>query len=187
LLVAVGAATTRSSGTTWFLPQARAWELLAGCALGALPPRLTRPLSGRAAAPAGWAGLLMLVAVLALADALGGLVTGPLMVMESMLCCAAALLMVQAASVHGTSWSTAMGWRPLTWVGRRSYGLYLYHVPIAATRGAPLGRRIGRGFVPLGRGAGRARCSAAHEPVRRPPDGSRHPLRAEGPAGSSFP
>jgi peptidoglycan/LPS O-acetylase OafA/YrhL len=44
---------------------------------------------------------------------------------------AASLLLIGHAIADGAL-TTILAWEPLVWLGRRSYGLYLYHFPIAA-------------------------------------------------------
>ena len=60
-----------------------------------------------------------------------------------------ATLLVIAAAVHPASdVGRALGWRPLQWIGLRSYSLYLWHYPIfCITRPGLDIHRIGMGFL----------------------------------------
>jgi peptidoglycan/LPS O-acetylase OafA/YrhL len=119
----------------YFAPDQHACQLLAGCALAVLlaehgdrlrrHPRavagigalgaagvalmLARPVQGRtlaaSAAPYERGGMVLIA--LATAAALAWLVLAP-----------------------SSPLARALGWRPLVWVGRRSYGIYLYHVAL---------------------------------------------------------
>ncbi|MDQ1448247.1 MAG: hypothetical protein QOC79_1218, partial [Actinomycetota bacterium] len=60
-----------------------------------------------------------------------------------------ATLLVIAAAVHPVSdLGRALGWRPLQWIGLRSYSLYLWHYPIfCITRPGLDIHRVGIGFL----------------------------------------
>jgi len=117
--------TQRSPVWAFYLLPTRAWELLAGAALAVIGARVVR-IPEQARAMLGWVGLLgIVVASLVISDstafpgfaallpvlstvaviAAGGAVTrnGPLMVLRA---------------------------RPLQWVGKRSYAIYLWHWPV---------------------------------------------------------
>lgn len=115
----------------------RASALLVGCALalacagGALP----RSRPGRAMAQAaGWVGLGWLVFVFVgpryrlaaiAADPARNFVEG-----MTVVAVAAALLLVGVLAAPGGPLARLLALRPVVWVGRVSYGLYLFHFPI---------------------------------------------------------
>lgn len=98
---------------------------------------------------AGTVSLTMLTAILILPYELPeGWLTGPLSITGAL------SILVVAASVAGQPSRTAslLSWTPLRWSGTRSYGLYLYHLPILSvlthqvTTG-PHWLRMGAGIV----------------------------------------
>lgn len=106
----------------YFLLPSRAWELLAGAALALVWSRVER-LDSRLRAVGGWFGLVALVALAWRFDS------------ETVFPGLAALLPVVATLLVLTSGPTVgpaavLGWRPLQWIGKRSYALYLWHWPL---------------------------------------------------------
>ena len=122
---AVSALLTEASGPYgYFGVHTRAWELAAGAAIA-----LARPVLGRmprwTAVFAGWAGLVLILysavrygestvfpGVAAIAPVSG-----------------TALLLLAGARVPGAGASLAVSVKPLSWLGRHSYGFYLWHWP----------------------------------------------------------
>lgn len=129
----------------YFAPDQRACQLLAGCALGAVVfahgPRL-------AARPrlVGWVGLAGTASVAALmARPLHE--SGAHVPFEHFglpFCAVASTAGIACLVLRPGFWLTRLfELRPLVWVGRRSYGLYLYHLPIlllVSPWSGPLGR-----------------------------------------------
>jgi peptidoglycan/LPS O-acetylase OafA/YrhL len=125
-------------GTVWyrvyFGPDTRADSLLIGCALGLAATANLLPRSGwahRGLRLGFWLGLL----------ALGLLVTqgpkGPDYLGQGQYVVYTLAAVATAAVIAGVLVGSPLlaGWalrsRPLTWVGRLSYGFYLWHLPIA--------------------------------------------------------
>lgn len=105
----------------FYLPQARAWELLVGVLLAgaALPVDGVR----RVLAPLGWLGLGgILVAAVSVAAPPGASLRGPLVAV-------AGTAMVIAAGPGTDRWSVGrlLAWQPLRWLGSIAYPLYLWH------------------------------------------------------------
>lgn len=109
----------------YFLPQARVWELLLGAALAAWAPVGGAPAAGRHRQAAGWLGAGCWLLTLAVAAIWRYPADGSVLVRECLGVClgTAALLVAGPAGPLGR----LLGSAPLVWVGRRSYGAYLYH------------------------------------------------------------
>ncbi len=110
----------------------RASGILLGAALAIVwPPRRVREdaLRERArgwAEALGWVGLVTLPVLFArLNDYTPTLYRGGFLLTD------AATLAVLVGVSHPDTWvGRALGWRPLRWMGQRSYGLYLWHWPV---------------------------------------------------------
>ena len=117
--------TKNSPVWAFYLLPTRAWELLAGAALAVFGPRVVRvPEQVRAAL--GWAGL-------------GGILIASLVISDSTAFPGFAALLpvlstVAVVGVGGTITRNGplvlLRARPLQWVGKRSYAIYLWHWPV---------------------------------------------------------
>jgi peptidoglycan/LPS O-acetylase OafA/YrhL len=112
----------------------RADALLVGCLVGLLAAADLLPRSRRFV---WWAGVASLAAVaflghFALTRPLGS--TYPLLFRShfTLVAVAVGVVLVRLLSAPSRVGSAVLGSAPLVWVGRLSYGLYLYHIPILA-------------------------------------------------------
>jgi peptidoglycan/LPS O-acetylase OafA/YrhL len=119
-------------GTTVFLPagyyapQARAWELLMGCAVAALAPRCPRRLRAAAA----MSGAPILTATLLIAAPLGR--SNAIVLTALCLAASASTALVLLSTQVPSPVTMLLGSRLMVWLGQRSYGMYLFHIPISA-------------------------------------------------------
>jgi peptidoglycan/LPS O-acetylase OafA/YrhL len=124
VLLDAGASTSRVA----FSPDARSLVLLLGCALALLteghPDRRTRRRVGRADATAALAVLALLLLV-----GWGSLGRGLVVIVPTVAGGLAALALVWAAAHASgrTVVARTLGARPVAWLGRVSYSLYLWH------------------------------------------------------------
>ena len=125
---------------TFYLMPTRAWELLAGSLLALFVPRLRgdKPL---AAQLAGAAGLLCLAITLVTYR-----VTIPFPGTYALLPAAAGVLLILAGSIGPNATSHVLSLRPIGYIGRISYPLYLVHWPVNVFATAALGADYGRGW-----------------------------------------
>ena len=109
----------------------RAFELLAGAALAMVWPsrRLRADIAPAAATTLTAVGGVGLVAILLMfwrADQFS-----PFLYRGGFVLLSLATVLALAALVHPASrLGPVLGWRPLRWIGERSYGIYLWHFPI---------------------------------------------------------
>ncbi|MGA3154929.1 MAG: acyltransferase family protein [Streptosporangiaceae bacterium] len=147
----------------------RAFGLLIGAALAMLWP--SRDTAIKAMLPrvlldgAGFAGLAVIGLMIWRLGQYSPFAYHGGMVLLSLATAAA----VAAAAVPGSVTGRALGWRPLRWIGARSYGIYLWHYPvIVLTSPANTGEDLPRAALQIAASIGLAALSwkFIEEPVR---------------------
>ncbi|WP_409346314.1 acyltransferase family protein [Paenibacillus sp. MBLB4367] len=150
----------------------RAFALLIGAALAVVWP--SRKLVIKVAPGVrllidaiGWAGLLSVLLMIGLTDQYDGFLYRGGLVLLSLVTAAAVASIVHPAS----SLNRALGWKPLQWLGVRSYGIYLWHYPVIALSGDAVSGgelNIARAFLQLAASFGLAALSwkVIEEPIR---------------------
>ena len=129
--------TDRNQPWAFFSLSTRAWELLTGAALALLmlqASRLPRFVRGAAA----WAGLIVIVACAVRFD-LATRFPGPAALAP--VCATAAVIL--GGPLLGRGPIGPLNLRPMTWVGQRSYSIYLWHWPALVLVEAELGPLAG--------------------------------------------
>jgi peptidoglycan/LPS O-acetylase OafA/YrhL len=117
----------------FFLLPTRAWELIAGAMLALVASKL-RTLSPTIRASAAWVGVLAVgYSVVAYTDTMNLGLAALLPVMGT------AAIVAAAGDGHPNEPSFLLGTRPMVWIGRRSYGIYLWHWPILVLLDAKYG------------------------------------------------
>jgi len=111
----------------------RAWELLTGAALALVATRLAGLPAGLRAV-VGWAGLVTIVAT-AFVFGATTLFPGPAAIVPVL----ATVGVIVAGPTLALGPVRLLRWRPLTWMGGRSYGIYLWHWPALVLLTAALG------------------------------------------------
>jgi peptidoglycan/LPS O-acetylase OafA/YrhL len=115
-LIACTVVTLTDSPAAFFLPQYRAWELLAGCLLAFFP-------SSRRSSTFEWTGLVLMFSALGLAPMLG-----PSPGLSTVLAVAGAALYIRHAEGAAVP-SRLLSSTPAVGLGKASYSLYLWHWP----------------------------------------------------------
>ncbi len=137
LLVALGsvaglaawwASTDHAPVTAYYATWFRAAQLGAGAALAFAAPRraeLTRATAASATTAVGLAGIIAVTATIDTGDAYPG-AWGPAVTL-------ATVATVAGLEADPRSWAAAaLSWRPIVYLGTISYGLYLWHIPVAS-------------------------------------------------------
>jgi peptidoglycan/LPS O-acetylase OafA/YrhL len=182
LLIAAGALASTVAMSLLFVPgsdpsrvyygtDTHAMGLLVGAALAAALP--SGRLQQRSVAArhivydrAGAIGLAGVVAAFVLVDGSGEFVYRGGFLLVS----AAAGLAVIAAFVPGSVLGRILGMRPLRWLGRRSYGVYLWHLPVLVFGEEWVGRQtlpVQAAEVAIAIAAAAASWRLVEEPIRR--------------------
>ncbi|MEV4343673.1 acyltransferase [Actinoplanes sp. NPDC049596] len=147
--------------TTWsfFSPVARAWELGLGCLLGLAAGRL-RLIPYRVASTMAAVGLALIVIAALTFDE-----------QTQFPSYAAALPAGAAVLVLAGRGDALLGSRPLRWLGRLSYSLYLWHWPVlviaAQAYGGPLPARARAALVLVSLGLAVTTYVCVEDPIRR--------------------
>ena len=129
----VGVASPDAQSHAYYGTDTRAQALLIGAALGLwfapLPNgRGRRPMRASMVAVLGWCGLgSMVYAYLAIAPFARWMFDDGGMYL---LAVGSAALVLACADRRPSLLKTVLGWRPFAYLGRRSYGLYLWHWPV---------------------------------------------------------
>ncbi|GAA1672261.1 SGNH hydrolase domain-containing protein [Glycomyces endophyticus] len=142
VLVCIGAASFFLSATrsgpdpiwSYFGIHTRAWELAAGAVVAIAAGRLKR-LPSWAAAPLSWAGLVLVVASVFLIDERTTF-PGTAAVLPV---AGTALVIAAGCAPHRFGATMLLGLAPAQYVGKISYGLYLWHWPLVMIGPAMLG------------------------------------------------
>ncbi|WP_269306571.1 acyltransferase family protein [Aeromicrobium sp. HA] len=137
--VGVGDATAQAHA--YYGTDTRVQSLLVGVLLAYLVAgtgAVTRRVPSRGVLePVAWASLLGLLTALVLVDPMSSLFfeRGGILVQSAIV----AVLVWACVARPDLSVHHVLGWRPLAWLGERSYGLYLYHWPVKLwiERGVP--------------------------------------------------
>ena len=114
---------SNDASAAFYLPFARAWELLLGVLLAISPKVLPQSAAGRNAAAS--VGLAMIGAAVVLFSPLT-----PFPGIAALLPCVGAVLVIAAGSSGPTLAGRLLSWRPLVFIGLISYSLYLWHWPV---------------------------------------------------------
>jgi peptidoglycan/LPS O-acetylase OafA/YrhL len=156
--------TKHSPVWAFYLLPTRAWELLAGAALAVVGTRTLRfPADMRASL--GWCGVLgLIVSVLSISD--HTVFPG----WAALLPVASTVLIVGAGGEATRQGPVLLlRWRPLQWVGQRSYAIYLWHWPVyilAEAKWGPLSATQRAGAMTLSIGLAALSYTFVETPVR---------------------
>lgn len=115
----------------YYLPWTRAWELLIGALVAVLAARPeARPARLLAKRWVGWLIVAGLGIVILVGSTYSILLIDFVMLWEAPIAVAlTALLIAHLNAVRTTGAGAVLAWKPLVWIGKLSYGIYLIHYP----------------------------------------------------------
>ncbi|MHA7262417.1 acyltransferase family protein [Arthrobacter sp. TMN-37] len=130
-------ATTENAGAAYFSPWTRIWELAAGAILAVLAPTIMR-LPVLLSAVTSVSGLLVIVAAALTLDEYTRFPGS-----AAVLPVGGTLLVIIGGTIRpGQGAEVLLRCRPLQWLGRLSYSLYLWHWPVLVLAVALLGTQL---------------------------------------------
>lgn len=170
LLVLESGRQTASFPLAYYLPWTRAFELLLG-ALVAVTLVRRHDNSDHSGPPRRWTGWLILGA-LGFVFLLGA--TYPILVQPRVIiwqspatALLVAVLLVHLDGVRTSGVGALLAWGPLAWLGRISYGVYLFHYPVLMVLRAHGITHASKGFL-LGGAISIALAAASYYAVEQP-------------------
>lgn len=166
--------------TAFYLPFARAWELLAGAGAAVFLRHRAGPggIAGTAAAAVGLGLILWAVFTFDDTTLFPGLAAVPLVLGTTM---------VILAAPEGNPVHRALALRPVVWIGVLSYSLYLWHQPIFAfIRHVGGSETLVLASLPLVLAASAASYYLVESPLRRAPASRRRVFTLAGLASLAF-
>lgn len=131
LMVLQSAPEHLALSNAYYLPWTRSWELLVGALVAILAARPdARPARLLGRRPIGWMIVAGLGLVILVAATYSILVVPRVMLWEAPIAVVFTALLIAHLNAVGTTGAGAvLAWKPLVWIGKLSYGIYLIHYP----------------------------------------------------------